>query len=112
MLYTGIQYDPVLSMAASVQPCSSTTQARICSRSRTNVPNIRVSTFGSSIAGPVMTVTAMIFLPTSMPAHLSLTAGIICVVSFLDGENQRKSNTLPHGFHAPIRDTYALAVPV
>jgi len=96
MLYAGIQYDPVLSMAASVQPCSFTTQARICSRSRTNVPYIRVSTFGSSIAGPVMTVTAMIFLPTSMPAHLSLTAGIICVVSFLGlgGKNQRKNRIL------------------
>ena len=76
------------------------------------MPNIRVSTLGSSIAGPVITVTAMISLPTSMPAHLSVTAGIAFVVSFLGGKNQRKSNTLPHGFKAAIRDTYALAVPV
>src|SRR5947209_3935456 len=46
------------------------------------VPNFRVSVAGASFALPVMRQTTTNFLPTSMPAHRSITAGIITCLLF------------------------------
>ena len=70
MLNTGFQYEPVLSITASVHPvCCS--HARSRSNSFTFVPNRRTSTDGFWLASPIITHTAKNFLPTSIPAQLS-----------------------------------------
>src|SRR6266536_5159 len=70
MLNTGFQYEPVLSITASVQPLSSS-HARNRSNSFTLVPNRRTSPTGFWFATPITTQTAKNFFPTSIPAHFS-----------------------------------------
>src|SRR5580658_1686559 len=75
MFFTGIQYDPVLSIATLVQP-SWISHCLSFSSSGTVVPNIRVVTSPSFSAGPTTRATASSLLPISIPAHRSITAGI------------------------------------
>src|SRR5271170_7621419 len=74
--------------------------------SGTVVPNARVVTSPSLSAGPTTRATASSLLPTSIPAHRSLTAGISIVILLLDCEasSRRIVYTLPLGpLQAPIR---------
>src|ERR1017187_10811136 len=68
-------------MATWVMP-SCCSHARNASRSATVVPNFRCSTRGSAVKGPTIMHTAKNFLPTSMPAHLSISALIIVYSPF------------------------------
>src|ERR1043165_4178525 len=70
MLNTGFQYEPVLSMTASVQPVSNN-HAFSLSNSGTVVPNRRTSSFGFWWAKPIDTHTMTNFFATSIPAHRS-----------------------------------------
>src|SRR6059036_3723380 len=70
MLNTGFQYEPVLSMTASVHPLSSS-HVRSRSNSFTLVPNRRTSPTGFWFASPIRMQTAKNFFPTSIPAHFS-----------------------------------------
>ena len=96
--FTGIQYDPVLSIATLVQP-SWTSHSRSCSKAGTVVPNARVFTSPSWSAGPVMIATASSLLPTSIPAHRSITAGISIISSLLCAKRAAGVTmyTLPRG---------------
>src|SRR5438132_2012104 len=70
MLNTGFQYEPVLSITASVHPLSSS-HVRNRSNSFTLVPNRRTSPTGFWFASPIKTQTAKNLFPTSIPAHFS-----------------------------------------
>ena len=75
-LNMGLQYSPVLSMTTCVQP-QSANHWRICVNAAFVVPYLRIWACASPLAGPFSTQTTINFLPTSMPAQHSNTAGII-----------------------------------
>src|SRR5215471_8351547 len=79
MFFTGIQYDPVLSKATVVHPCS-TNHAFKSSKAGTVVPLARVLISASLSAGPNATATASPRLPTSIAAHRSLITGIAIIL--------------------------------
>src|SRR5215470_15723255 len=76
-------------MATCVIP-SCWSHPRNASNSTTVVPNLRCSTRGSPGKGPTMMHTAKNFLPTSMPAHLSISALII--VLFPSGTEEQMTS--------------------
>ena len=76
ILNTGFQYEPVLSITASVHFVS-TSHARNRSNSFTVVPNRGTSATGFRFAGPSKTHTAKHFLPTSIPAQFSTLTSML-----------------------------------
>src|ERR1700674_2057356 len=113
MFFTGIQYDPVLSITTLVQP-SWMSHCLSFSSSGTVVPNNRAVTSPSLSAGPTTRATASSLLPTSIPAHRSITAGISITILLLccEASSRRIVYTLPLGpLQAPLRGPYPPAGP-
>jgi hypothetical protein len=77
-LFTGIQYDPVLSIATLVHPCSSSQHRSGCNAG-TVVPNKRVCISASLSTGPTAMATANSRFPTSIPPHDSRMAGTVII---------------------------------
>ena len=76
MLYTGFQYDPVLSIATWVQPAACSQSASF-SRSRVIVLNVRTSRRGLPPIPGVSRHATTVFLCTSSPQHRSCTASTV-----------------------------------
>src|ERR1039458_5182338 len=113
MFFTGIQYDPVLSMATLAQPYS---RSHPCNsrKAGTVVPYHRVLISASLSAGPVATATASPRLPTSIPAHRSIITGIviILVLSAQTSSQRFAFDILSHGHEAPFLGPFPPARPV
>ena len=79
MFFTGIQYDPVLSIATLVHP-SWRNHASSPVNAGTVVPNDRVLISASLSAGPTAIATANSRLPISIPAQHSVITGIVIIL--------------------------------
>jgi len=109
-LYTGFQYEPVLSTITCVQP-SCRTQARSCFNSSIVVPDCRRSQRASPSAGPTITHTARNVFPTSIPAQRSITALIIVASLLREPDPRLRQDLLPRAY-APIGDPCTRVRPV